>query len=176
MPKGVYKHHPHQGFKKGIALRSFLGRKHSDEAKSKISAKKKGYKHSEEWKKRMSKIQKEIGNHPPVTRYWLGKNRSEETKKKLSESLRGSKSSLWKGGVSKANQIIRSSLEYRLWRSAVFQRDQRKCIWCGSSENIQADHIKPFAFFPELRFAIDNGRTLCKKCHETTDTYLKNKL
>jgi len=69
------------------------------------------------------------------------------------------------------NQIIRSSLEYKLWREAVFKRDNWACIWCGNKGKLNADHIKPFAYYPELRFAIDNGRTLCVKCHKSTDTY-----
>lgn len=77
----------------------------------------------------------------------------------------------WKGGVTPINKVIRKSVEYKLWRSAVFARDNYTCIWCGSKDNIKADHIKPFALYPELRFAIDNGRTLCDRCHRTTDTY-----
>lgn len=78
----------------------------------------------------------------------------------------------WRGGKTEANKLIRNSKEYSLWRTAVFERDNFTCIWCKErGGKLEADHIKPFASFPELRFAIDNGRTLCKKCHSTTETY-----
>lgn len=83
---------------------------------------------------------------------------------------------LYKGGVSPINKIIRGSLEYKLWRESVFKRDNYTCVWCGKrGVELNADHIKPFAFYPELRFAIDNGRTLCVPCHKTTETYTNNK-
>jgi hypothetical protein len=103
-----------------------------------------------------------------------------ELRKRLSNihKLRREKSHLWKGGITKINTSIRNSLEYRLWREAVFKRDNYTCIWCGARSKkgkkviLNADHIKPFALYPELRFAIDNGRTLCKECHKKTDSYL----
>lgn len=78
----------------------------------------------------------------------------------------------WKNGATPQNKLIRNGTEYKLWRTAVFERDGYTCIWCGiKGGNLNADHIKPFALFPELRLAIDNGRTLCVNCHKTTDTY-----
>lgn len=83
----------------------------------------------------------------------------------------------WKGGITPINIKIRGSVEYKLWRKSVFERDDYTCVWCGIKSVkgafvlLQADHIKPFAYFPELRFAIDNGRTLCVPCHKTTDTF-----
>jgi len=106
-----------------------------------------------------------------------GKKLSAEHIKKLQgkrPNASGPKNHAWKGGATPINEKIRKSLEYKLWRRAVFERDNYTCVWCGgeSHGNINADHIKPFAYFPELRFAIDNGRTLCVPCHRTTDTYL----
>ena len=88
-------------------------------------------------------------------------------------SRKGEKSINWRGGITERNNIIRTSIEYKLWREAVFKRDKYTCIWGGKEHgsNLHADHIKPFAYFPELRFAIDNGRTLCVSCHKTTETY-----
>ena len=126
----------------------------------------KGAKNSLEHKRRQSISH--LGKNNPM----YGKIFSLNHRKRLSESHKGSKSHLWKGGITKKNNKIRSSFEYKLWRRSVFERDDYTCRFCGErGGKLNADHIKPFAFFPELRFAIDNGRTLCVSGHKTTDTY-----
>ena len=123
------------------------------------------HKHTEEAKKVMSNLKK-----------WT--KASIETRRKMQKAqfkrVSEGRHNTYNNWATERNQIIRCSLEYKLWREAVFARDKRKCIRCGSNKNIQADHIKPFAYYPELRFAIDNGRTLCLECHKTTDTYANN--
>ena len=99
-----------------------------------------------------------------------------ETKMKISKSNRGRNiginNNMWRGGITPINEKIRKSFEYKLWREAVFKRDNYICIWCGQKGGkLNADHIKPFAFYPELRLAIDNGRTLCIDCHKKTITW-----
>lgn len=78
----------------------------------------------------------------------------------------------WKGGITPENAKIRSSQDYALWRTAVFMRDDYTCQMCDiRGGTLHADHIKPFSLYPELRLAIDNGRTLCVDCHKSTDTW-----
>lgn len=78
----------------------------------------------------------------------------------------------WKGGRSSVRKQIMSSLEYKIWRRGVFERDKYTCVWCGQvGGELNADHIKPFRDYPELRLALDNGRTLCVSCHKKTETY-----
>lgn len=97
---------------------------------------------------------------------------TEETRRAISLANKGEKSCQWKGGVTPINEQIRKSLDYKFWREAVFKRDDFTCQFCDIRGGIlQADHIKPFCNFPDLRFNINNGRTLCKECHKKTETY-----
>lgn len=177
----------------------------SEEHKLKIGLGNKGKKHSEKQNKEHSArlIGKTPWNKNKVGVY--SKETIEKIKQKTKEAMRspqirakislskvgkvgphkgkhrfnmmGEKHPNWKGGSTMLSEKIRKSLEYKLWREAVFARDNWTCVWCGIKSKkgikveLQADHIKPFAYYPELRFAIDNGRTLCGPCHKTTDTY-----
>ena len=127
------------------------------------------------------------GLAPTWPSYWLGKKMSDEQRARLSQACKGrvgyfkgkkrpeisgEKSHYWKGGVTPKNLAIRNSMEMKQWRKAVFERDDYTCQDCGQrGGDLQADHIKPFSLFPELRFEKSNGRTLCVPCHKQTDTY-----
>lgn len=98
-----------------------------------------------------------------------------ESNLKRAASLRGAKSIHWRGGKTMEARRIKTSIEYRLWRKAVFERDDYTCQMCGErGGNLNADHIKPFALYPDLRLQVSNGRTLCIPCHKKTPTYLRN--
>lgn len=111
---------------------------------------------------------------------FFGKKHTESAKAKMSEVSKkriGVKSHNWKGGITPKNQKIRNSEEYKQWRLSVFERDNYSCVLCGNRSSVgnpvtlNADHIKPFAYYPELRLDVNNGRTLCVDCHRNTDTY-----
>lgn len=152
----------------------WTGRKHSEETRQKMSAAKLGKKRPDSVKKKISEY---FLRNPNPNSYKKGHKHPEHVLQMLSSRFSGSNNPNWKGGVYPINESIRRSKPYYLWRDAVYARDNFTCQICGarsSKDNrvrLNADHIKPFALFPELRFELSNGRTLCVACHKNTETF-----
>lgn len=115
---------------------------------------------------------------PCNAKFKTGKSRGVEFIEKCRKGAkRGECHWNWNGGSSGENVLIRMSSKYKEWRKGVFMRDNYTCQECGAKNKeglglkINADHIKPFSTHPELRFNLDNGRTLCEGCHKKTDTF-----
>lgn len=145
------------------------GRVVSEETKRKLSLQKMGSNNPMYGKPRSAKNSEAVLRSIRGNRWMVGRKLSEETRKKMSEARMGDKHWNWRGGITPINLRIRSSRKYIEWRDSVYRRDNYTCLWCRKrGVELNADHIKPFAFFPELRFELSNGRTLCAVCHNTT--------
>ena len=58
----------------------------------------------------------------------------------------------------------RSDPRYHKWREQVILRD-KKCVICGRQKHMVAHHLDHASYFPNERFDINNGITLCYECH-----------
>lgn len=133
--------------------RDSIGRVLTDETKNKISEKMKG-------KKNSLGVKRPLGFREKLSKYWA------ENKEKHNHYVDGN--GHIRGGERRFDM---GRLEYRLWRGSVFERDNWKCVLCGTGGDVCADHIKSYRDFPLLRYEITNGRTLCHDCHVKTDNY-----
>ena len=132
----------------------------SDETKKAISealkgkpGTRKGKPHSDESKKAISEALN-------------GRSLSDEHKKAISESMKGEKNPSYIDGRYPETQAIRHSLKYAEWRLMVFGRDNFTCLECGTrGVELNAHHVLRFANYPEFRYTVENGITLCKTCH-----------
>jgi len=78
----------------------------------------------------------------------------------------------WKGGITTLTEKLRKSSRYTQWRTSVFARDDYVCQACGErGGRLHAHHDLPFSQFPDLRFEVLNGMTLCVPCHKKTPTF-----
>ena len=102
------------------------------------------------------------------------KEQYEKSSKSLKGRFTGESHHNWKGGITPIRKKMYYSDEYKIWRKSIFERDNYTCVWCGKrGVELNADHIKPWCDYPELRFDINNGRTLCLDCHRKTFTWGK---
>jgi 5-methylcytosine-specific restriction endonuclease McrA len=60
------------------------------------------------------------------------------------------------------------------WKRAVFKRDHYRCIMCGRKRGqkpkckFDPHHIIRKALRPDIMYEVDNGVTLCRRCHRQT--------
>lgn len=84
--------------------------------------------------------------------------------------FRGEKNPNWKGGVDRSlRQIEMGRTEYSEWRRSVFARDGFKCMnkLCTSgSSKLHAHHILSWKDYPDKRYDVANGVTVCVPCHK----------
>lgn len=128
-----------------------------------------GYVHSEETKQKVSTKNRAFWAANPEKALARGANN------------RGEKAYNWKGGITKLSVSIRQMAEMIKWQRAVKARDGA-CVQCGSTYNLEAHHIRPFAQLmadldirnrddarrqSAVLFDIANGKTLCETCHYT---------
>jgi len=160
MSTGVYQHRPHSQETKLKISAAHLGKKMSEDAK-------KSMRNSESiwssYNERRCTCGNKLcrGNSSGIC--WLCSRQ---------KTLGGKNHYNWQGGITSENKRLRNSLQMKEWRQKVFERDNYTCQECHKrGVHLHADHIKPFSKFPELRFELSNGRTLCIPCHEKTPTY-----
>ena len=139
-----------------------------------------GYINSPEAREKIS-VSK-MGNKNPM----FGIKHTEEWKDNMRRKYIGEKSHLWKGGITKLGQAIRTCFKYKNWRKSIFERDGYICQICDKHGGVlNADHF-PKMFNTllqendiktlgdelncDLLWTAD-GRTLCDSCHRETETY-----
>jgi len=104
--------------------------------------------------------------------HWsTGTKFSDEHRRRMSDAQKGELGHNWQGGKKSERELIRKSLEYKMWRESVFERDNYTCQNClsrngnGKKVNLEAHHWLPFHMYVSGRFEINNGHTLCVDCH-----------
>jgi 5-methylcytosine-specific restriction protein A len=58
-----------------------------------------------------------------------------------------------------------STYRWQRLRAIAKRRDGYCCTACGRSGKLDVDHIEPINQRPDLAFALENLRTLCRPCH-----------
>lgn len=76
-------------------------------------------------------------------------------------TIKGKNHPSWRGGLTLRPWGVKK------WAKAVKERDGWKCLECNETERgrLEAHHVEEWLSCPEKRYDIDNGQTLCLKCH-----------
>jgi 5-methylcytosine-specific restriction endonuclease McrA len=98
---------------------------------------------------------------------WMHFKRGHRCKQCKIIKLSGENSHNWNPNKTHYERIEkRSFIEYKKWRHDVFKRDNYTCDICLIKGGcINAHHLLSYADNPNFRLELNNGITLCEKCH-----------
>lgn len=82
------------------------------------------------------------------------------------EKYSGENSYNWKGGYDSENEKFRKTYAFKKWVKSVYKRDKYTCQKCGQvGAKLNAHHLNGYNWDIENRLNVQNGITLCEKCH-----------
>lgn len=140
------------------------------------------------WKNGLHPMKGLVGKKSP----FYGTKASLETR--IKQSLKKSGKETFDGFFNESRTInfkIRCMAEYKRWRLSILNRDNGVCVKCKSQKSLEVDHhpqslgyvvkknkIKSLedALKCDILWDINNGRVLCKSCHERVHPLITKKL
>ena len=149
MPRGIFKRTEEQKAKLRLARKGCVpwnkGIAQSEETKEKIRQFNLGKKHSDETKEKIRNLN--IGEKNPMFGK-LGKNHPKWIKDRTKLKI---------------GKIKSYNTQYKYWMLEIKRRDNWKCRIQNQDcrGHLEAHHILPWRDYPELRYEINNGITLC---------------
>ena len=85
---------------------------------------------------------------------------------RMSKDRMGIKNWMWKDDTTQSWRD-KHKRELRKWRERIFERDNYTCQKCGErGGQLHPHHIRHLSEYPEEALDIDNGITLCIRCHK----------
>ena len=121
---------PQKGCKKPSVSKKLQGRKMPEKVKLKIGKSLSGKKKSSFTEQHKLNLSKSLTRGYEEGRiHWLkGEHHSLDSRRKMSETRKGKKTfrnkdkcNFWKGGITSINRWLRTTVEYKLWRLAIFE-------------------------------------------------------
>lgn len=132
----------------------------------------KGMKHTDEWKRKAR--ERMIGNTNGFTKGTESPRKGKKSKKpawnkgKKLPQMAGENHPNWiKDRTKIKRQDRKDNPRYKSWRMEVWKRDKFSCRLKNKDcyGRIEAHHILPWRKYPELRYEINNGITVCRYHH-----------
>jgi hypothetical protein len=88
--------------------------------------------------------------------------------------MQGLENKLKKEALEQKYKDERYSIEYCVWRDAIYDKSNRTCEDCGKKpKKIHAHHILGWSDNPDKRYSVDNGKCLCIPCHIKYHPWMK---